>query len=60
MLLCVSVIGPVHSSQLGRVLTHEHFNVDFNQFYSPPPEQLTDYFKDNITLQNVGYIKQYP
>jgi phosphotriesterase-related protein len=45
---------------LGKTLTHEHFSLDFSNFYSAPPNQLTEYFQDKITLNNVGLIKQYP
>ncbi|XP_054288040.1 phosphotriesterase-related protein [Macrosteles quadrilineatus] len=55
-----TVTGPVPVSQLGRTLTHEHFNIDFHQFYSSPPAQLSGFFEGGITLENVGYVKQWP
>lgn len=55
-----TVLGPVKASQLGRVLTHEHFNVDYNAFCYEPPKQLKEFLNDKITLQNVGYVKQWP
>lgn len=56
----LSVLGPVSPESLGRTLTHEHFALDFNKFYTPPPNHLADKFIDDITLGNVGYLKQYP
>ena len=29
-------------------------------FCKEPPEQLTEFLNSEITLQNVGYIKQWP
>uniref|UniRef100_A0A1B6KBM8 Phosphotriesterase-related protein n=2 Tax=Graphocephala atropunctata TaxID=36148 RepID=A0A1B6KBM8_9HEMI len=55
-----TVTGPIQPSQLGRTLTHEHLNLAFDKFYIPPPEHLRSFFNGEITLQNVGYIKQYP
>lgn len=55
-----TVLGPIEASQLGRVLTHEHFNLDFKMFHTAPPAQLKEFLNDKITLQNVGYIKQWP
>lgn len=53
-------MGPVSSDSLGRTLTHEHFALNFNKFYSPPPHYLSDKIGDEITLQNVGILRQYP
>lgn len=55
-----TVLGPIEATQLGRVLTHEHFNLDFRTFHTAPPEQLKEFLNDKITLKNVGYIKQWP
>ncbi|XP_046659812.1 phosphotriesterase-related protein [Homalodisca vitripennis] len=55
-----TVTVPILPSQLGRTLTHEHMNVVFDKFYIPPPEHLKDALSGDITLQNVGHIKQYP
>jgi phosphotriesterase-related protein len=41
-------------------LTHEHFFLDFHQFYREPPKVLTKYFDDGISLKNAGFVKQYP
>ncbi|XP_011499141.1 PREDICTED: phosphotriesterase-related protein isoform X3 [Ceratosolen solmsi marchali] len=55
-----TVLGPVDSNKLGRVLTHEHLALDFDAFYVPPPEILQKFTSDIIDLQNIGIIKQYP
>lgn len=53
-------LGPVNSNELGFTLTHEHFSLNFEKFYVTPPEKLKSYFTEKITLQNVGFIRQYP
>jgi len=55
-----TVLGPIKPSQLGRTLTHEHLSLDFDFFYKEPPKQLSDQFTDEITLNNLGAIRQYP
>lgn len=55
-----TVLGSVKSEALGRTLTHEHLFLDFHVFYSPPPSNIEQYFNDRITLENVGFIRQYP
>lgn len=48
-------------SALGRTLTHEHFSLDFDCFYTPPPAQLAQHFEgDSIRLQTAGFLRQYP
>ncbi|XP_053682943.1 phosphotriesterase-related protein-like [Sabethes cyaneus] len=56
----VTVRGPVPPATLGYTLTHEHFSLDFSNFYSSAPLELEAYVSSKITLQNVGYIRQYP
>lgn len=59
--ICVlQVLGPVKSSELGRILTHEHLALDFDKFYVPAPALLKDYVSGKIDLKNVGVLKQYP
>lgn len=55
-----TVCGPVDPKSLGFTLTHEHFSLDFDKFYASPPVGLEDHVKEKITLQNVGYVRQYP
>lgn len=46
---------------LGRTLTHEHVAIDFRHFHCGPPcDELKEYFGNKITLDNVGYLRQYP
>ncbi|XP_046433896.1 phosphotriesterase-related protein isoform X1 [Neodiprion virginianus] len=55
-----TVLGPVKLTNLGRILTHEHFALDFRKFYAAPPVNLKCYFDDKICLENAGLVKQYP
>ncbi|XP_052564123.1 phosphotriesterase-related protein [Culex pipiens pallens] len=55
-----SVCGPIDPKSLGFTLTHEHFSLDFEKFYASPPVGVEDYIDDKITLNNVGYVRQYP
>jgi hypothetical protein len=34
--------------------------MDFRQLYVDPPEQLQSFIANKISLENVGFIKQYP
>lgn len=46
---------------LGRTLTHEHLSIDFRYFHCRPPcDELSNYFGHKISLENFGYLKQYP
>lgn len=56
----MQVLGPISPYDLGITLTHEHFSLDFENFYVEPPKVIEDQFKKKITLQNVGYLRQYP
>lgn len=60
MIFILLVLGPINVSQLGRTLTHEHLAIDFEKFYTSPPHQLKTFFNSEITIENVGFIKQYP
>ncbi|EZA62026.1 hypothetical protein DMN91_008164 [Ooceraea biroi] len=55
-----TVLGRKRLSELGRTLTHEHFSLDFRKFYVPPPSHLKDFSNDELSLRNIGYIRQYP
>jgi phosphotriesterase-related protein len=55
-----TVLELISPEELGRTLTHEHFSIDFRQVYVDPPEQLQSFFENKISLENVGFIKQYP
>uniref|UniRef100_A0A1L8DCT3 Uncharacterized protein n=1 Tax=Nyssomyia neivai TaxID=330878 RepID=A0A1L8DCT3_9DIPT len=61
MSLVQTVCGSVPSNSLGYTLTHEHFALDFSHFYQDPPPQLTSFLEQpRFTLENLGYIRQYP
>lgn len=48
-------------SRLGRTLTHEHFSLDFDCFYKPPPAHLNEHFTaESIRLDTCGFVRQYP
>ncbi|XP_021919754.1 phosphotriesterase-related protein isoform X1 [Zootermopsis nevadensis] len=55
-----TVLGSISPEELGRTLTHEHFSMDFQQLYVEPPKELKSFFENKISLDNVGFIKQYP
>ncbi|XP_026733738.1 phosphotriesterase-related protein isoform X2 [Trichoplusia ni] len=55
-----TVLGAIKPSELGVTLTHEHLSMNFEHFYRKPPETLVDFFQTKPTLENVGYIRQYP
>lgn len=51
----------IPASSLGYTLTHEHFQLDFHHFYSCPPAHLKSYLSpDEIKLETVGFLRQYP
>ncbi|XP_011862315.1 PREDICTED: phosphotriesterase-related protein isoform X2 [Vollenhovia emeryi] len=54
------MLGSKRLSELGRTLTHEHLALDFRKFYTPPPKHLKRFLDDCPSLQNIGYIRQYP
>nr|CAD7256030.1 unnamed protein product [Timema shepardi] len=53
------VLGLVPSINLGRTLTHEHFELDYTSFYKSPPQNVKTFMEDKITLRNAGLVKQY-
>lgn len=56
-----TVLGDVGPDTLGFTLTHEHMAMEFQHFYRKPPTNIEEYFEtNNIRLENVGYLKQYP
>ncbi|XP_035787542.1 phosphotriesterase-related protein-like [Anopheles albimanus] len=60
MLKIQTVRGPVDPGQLGYTLTHEHFSLNFAQMYAAPPDAVSEYVSKRITLENIGYVRQYP
>lgn len=55
-----AVLGNKRLSELGKTLTHEHLAVDFREFYVPPPMHVKHFPDSRPSLQNIGYIRQYP
>ncbi|XP_063535858.1 phosphotriesterase-related protein isoform X2 [Cydia strobilella] len=56
-----TVLGAVSPDVLGRTLTHEHLSMEFTHFYRRPPAALASKFPaKHISLQSVGYLRQYP
>ncbi|XP_070167610.1 phosphotriesterase-related protein-like [Polyergus mexicanus] len=53
-----AVLGPMKMSKLGTTLTHEYLVNDFSTLHSHSSEPIYD-FKSS-SLQNFGYVKQYP
>ncbi|XP_069701163.1 phosphotriesterase-related protein isoform X2 [Periplaneta americana] len=41
-------------------MTHEHLSMDYQKLFIAPPKQLKHFFENKITLENFGFIKQYP
>lgn len=56
----LSVCGPLDSNKLGITLTHEHISANCADFYISPPENVKSYVENNIQMNNLGYIRQYP
>ncbi|XP_063363375.1 phosphotriesterase-related protein [Cydia amplana] len=56
-----TVLGGVSPAVLGRTLPHEHLSMEFTHFYRRPPAALVSKFPArHISLQSVGYLRQYP
>lgn len=55
-----TVLGNIPPSELGITLTHEHLALNFDNFFVAPPPELTSFIGDQINLQNVGFVRQYP
>ncbi|XP_055605566.1 phosphotriesterase-related protein [Uranotaenia lowii] len=56
----MTVRGPIDRKALGYTLTHEHLSMVFDHFYRAPPAGLEEYTANKISLQNVGFVRQYP
>ncbi|XP_055628719.1 phosphotriesterase-related protein [Toxorhynchites rutilus septentrionalis] len=56
----ITVRGELDPKKLGFTLTHEHLSLDFNKFYTSPPTNAKPHLNSKITLENLGYIRQYP
>lgn len=54
------MLGPISPDLLGRTLTHEHLGLDFTRFYCSPPVEFEEILNQRLTLENLGYVRQYP
>ncbi|XP_046968538.1 phosphotriesterase-related protein [Vanessa cardui] len=55
-----TVLGDEAPEKLGVTLTHEHLAMNFSHFYRKPPKILADKFDLYMSLETIGYIRQYP
>lgn len=55
-----TVLGAIDPKDLGVTLTHEHLSLDFAKVYTPGPDKLNKVIDNGITLDNVGFVRQYP
>lgn len=55
-----SVLGPIDPNLLGRTLTHEHIALDFEGFHCAPPEDFKSFLEQKISMETLGYVRQYP
>ena len=59
---CISltVLGLIEPSELGITLTHEHISMTFEFMYCDPPKGDDKNSTAPFTLENSGWIHQYP
>lgn len=55
-----TVLGPIKSLDLGVTLTHEHLAIDFEKVFVPGPKQLQPLIGNELKLENIGFVRQYP
>ena len=56
----LTVLGPIIPKSLGKVICHEHLLIDFRVVLQDPPDDKDLYLKnENLTLSNLGWIKQF-
>ncbi|XP_055847833.1 phosphotriesterase-related protein-like [Episyrphus balteatus] len=60
MSIVQTVLGPISPNLLGRTLTHEHFELNFEKFYCEPPSEYKEIFEKKISLETSGFVRQYP
>ena len=53
-------MGEIDPNLLGRTLTHEHLALDFEFFHCAPPDEFKSFFQQRISMQTLGYVRQYP
>ncbi|KAG8184535.1 hypothetical protein JTE90_012624 [Oedothorax gibbosus] len=57
-----TVLGPIEPNQLGLTLTHEHLAHALKKdvFRKPKPNVLAHMQGEPLSLQNIGWVRQYP
>ncbi|XP_037954000.1 phosphotriesterase-related protein-like [Teleopsis dalmanni] len=55
-----TVLGTIEPNLLGRTLTHEHIALDFEGFHCEPPTEFKSALESKISMETLGYIRQYP
>lgn len=56
-----TVLGKIDPSEMGVTLAHEHLSADLRFFYVDPPKGCPAGIENApMTLENMGYIKNYP
>ena len=67
LLLCIrmisffAVLGKIDPSEMGVTLSHEHLSADSRFFYVDPPKgSPIGIDKAPMTIENLGFIKNYP
>lgn len=54
------VLGPVDPKDLGPTFTHEHVSMEFEFSYRAPRDEEFEMITCPWTLQNSGWIQQWP
>ncbi|XP_063705654.1 phosphotriesterase-related protein [Culicoides brevitarsis] len=56
-----TVLGRIPAQDFGIILPHEHLALDYSHFhFEPPLKDLSELIAGPISLQNVGFVRQYP
>ena len=58
--MSIEVLGPIAPSQMGFTLTHEHLSSDLGFLLVPPKNEAVGIENCPWTLENLGYIQQFP
>ena len=56
----ITVLGDLSPSQLGKTLTHEHVSMEFFFSYKSPKASELHLVNCDWTLNNSGWIQQWP
>ena len=56
----ISVLGPVNPTDIGVTLTHEHLSMTYDFRYTEPPVGDENNVDKPLTMENLGWIRQYP